>query len=189
MFRVLAALLAALLTLAGCTGSDAVSTNPDGGFQFAGATELGKLYPTGDRKPAENFDGKLLDGGTFSLRTTRGKVVVLNFWASWCQPCKTELPQFDLLYRAMRTRGVDFVGIDTKDVKDSGRRFVHDNRITFPMVFDEPGETAIRLGNLPSTSLPFTVLIDRAGKVAAVYVVRMSYNDLKAAVDKLLAET
>jgi peroxiredoxin len=191
MSRLLTALVATLLgacLLSACTGSDAVSTNPDGTFKFAGATQLGKLYPPSDRKPAANFHGTLMNGGTFSLQSTRGKVVVLNFWAAWCAPCKTELPQFDLLYRKTRSQGVDFLGIDTKDVKGNAQRFIANNDISFPSIYDEPGETATRLGNLPSTSLPFTVLIDQSGKVAAVYVIRMSYNDLKAAIDKLLAE-
>jgi alkyl hydroperoxide reductase subunit AhpC len=65
---------------------------------------------------------------------------------------------------------------------------VKDYDISYPIVYDEQGETALRLGDLPATALPFTVLIDKLGKVAAVYVVRLSAKDLTSALDKLLAE-
>jgi peroxiredoxin len=188
MKRLLLALVAALLAASACTGKDAVDQSGNGTFKFSSGTALGQLYPKGDRKPAHDFTGTLLDGGTLKLSTLREKVVVLNFWAAWCGPCKTETPQFDLLYRKIKSKGVDFVGIDTKDIKGNAKAFVQANDISFPIVFDEPGETALRLGNLPATALPFTVLIDQAGKVAAVYVVRLSVKDLQRAVDKLLAE-
>src|SRR3954454_23511191 len=154
MFRaVSAAVLAAALLLSACTGSDAVDQTGGGTFKFGGATSLGDLYPQDHRKRAADFDGKLLDGAKFKLASTRGKVVVINYWASWCGPCKTETPQFDLLYRKIRSQGVAFVGIDTKDPKENARSFVRNNDITAPILYDEPGETAIRLGNLPTVNL------------------------------------
>jgi peroxiredoxin len=188
MFRALTALLAAALLLSACTGSDAVDQTGVQHYKFEGATPIGKLYPASKRQPAADFDGKLVNGGSFQLASTRGKVVVLNFWGSWCGPCKTELPQFDLLYRKVKAKGVDFVGINTKDPKDNARAFIRNNDISFPNVYDEPGEVAVRLGNLPAVSLPFTVLVDQAGKVAAVYIARLSFNDLQGSIDKLLAE-
>jgi peroxiredoxin len=190
MKRTLAALLAAvlaLLALAACTGSDAVDQGAKSTFKFKSGTSLGQLYPKSQRQQASTFTGTLLHGGTYDLASTRGKVVVINFWAAWCGPCKTETPQFDLLYRQLKAKGVDFVGIDTKDVKSNAQSFVKNYDISYPIVFDEPGKTALRLGNLPATALPFTVLLDQQGKVAAVYVIRLAAKDLQTAIDKLLA--
>jgi peroxiredoxin len=187
-YRLIAA-LTAVLTLAACTGSDAVDQNPNGTFKFGSGTALGKLYPQHDRRPAGSFSGTLLDGGRTSLAATRGKIVVINFWAAWCTPCKTETPQFDLVYRKTKASGVDFLGIDTKDVKGNAQAFVKDYDISYPIIYDEQGETALRLGDLPATALPFTVLIDKRGRVAAVYIIRLSAKDLTGAIDKLRAES
>lgn len=188
MKRALSVLLAAVLALAACTGKDAVDQNPNGTFKFHSGTPLGQLYPVGERKPAGTFTGTLLDGGTISLAATRGKVVVLNFWAAWCTPCKSETPQFDLVYRKVKKHGVDFIGIDTKDIKSNAQAFVRNYDISYPNIFDEQGATALRIGDLPATALPFTVLLDKLGRVAAVYIERLSAKDLTTALDKLLAE-
>ncbi len=192
MKRLLVAVVAALVAvpvLTACTGSDAVDTNGNtGGFTFTSGTALGKLYPVADRKKAGAFSGTLLDGAKYTSASTKGKITVVNFWATWCTPCQTETPQFDLVYRKVKAQGVDFVGIDTKDVKSKAEAFVKDNDISYPIVSDEEGETAIRLGKIPQASLPFTVLLDKQGRVAAVYVIRLSPVDLTQAIDKLLAE-
>jgi peroxiredoxin len=188
MKRALLTLLAGVLTLSACTGKDAVDQSGNSTFKFHSGTALGKLYPQSERKTAGTFSGALLDGGTTDLAATMGKVVVLNFWAAWCGPCKTETPQFDIVYRKMKTRGVAFLGIDTKDVKSNAQSFVKDYDISYPIIYDEQGETALRLGDLPATALPFTVLLDKQGKVAAVYIIRLSAKDLTGAIHKLLAE-
>lgn len=191
MKRLLATLVTAVLALtmlSACTGSKAVDQRANSDFQFTSGTPLGQVYPQAGRKKAGDFTGALLDGGKTSLAARKGKVVVVNFWATWCGPCKTETPQFDTLYRKVKAKGVDFLGIDTKDVKSNAKAFVQDYDISYPIVYDEQGETAIRLGNLPATALPFTVLIDKHGKVAAVYVIRLSSLDLRQALDQLLLE-
>jgi peroxiredoxin len=184
------ALAATALAVTACTGSQAVDQNSNAVYHFHSGTPLGQLYPVADRRRAGAFSGELLDGGATTLAAAHGtdKIVVINFWAAWCAPCKSETPQFDLVYRQLKSRGVSFLGIDTKDVKGNAQAFVKDYNISYPIVYDEQGEIALRLGDLPATALPFTVLIDKRGRVAAVYIVRLSAKDLTGALDKLLAE-
>lgn len=184
---VLAAAVAALLLLAGCTGKDAVDQSA-GQYRFVSATSLGKTYDPNQRKKAGDFTGELLNGGTLSLSQLAGKVVVINFWAVWCGPCKTETPEFDSVYRAYRSKDVSFVGVDTKDQRSQAQAFVKDNQISYPMIFDEPGQTALALGKIPALALPFTVLVDKHGRVAAVYLQRLQPADLEPVLNTLLAE-
>jgi peroxiredoxin len=85
--------------------------------------------------------------------------------------------------------GVDFLGINTKDQKSKAESFVRDNDISYPILFDEEGQSALRLGNLPAASLPFTVMIDKHQRVAAVYTGRLSPKDLEPVINKLRAES
>jgi peroxiredoxin len=186
--RGVAVVAAVALVATGCAGKDAVDAGSSGNYRYVSGTSLGTTYPVADRKPAENFTGALLNGGTITLAEQAGKVVVINFWATWCPPCVVETPQFDNVYRAYRAKGVSFIGIDTKDNQDSARSFVAHNQISYPIVFDERGETALRLGQIPAGGLPFTVIIDRHGKVAVVYLNSMAPKDLEPLLVKLLAE-
>ncbi|MDP9092925.1 MAG: TlpA family protein disulfide reductase [Actinomycetota bacterium] len=179
---------AACLVLVGCSGKNAVDQSAGGQFRFVSGTSVGTTYAVAERRKAGNFTGNLLDGSTMRLSQDAGKVVVINFWATWCGPCTTETPQFDSVYRTNKTKGVDFVGIDTKDIRNKAQAFVTDNDITYPIVFDEQGQTAIALGKIPALSLPFTVVVDKQQRIAAVYLSRLSGKDLQPVLDKLLAE-
>lgn len=183
-------LAAALLALVGCTGHDAVNPTAGGDFHFVSASRIGSVYPPGDRKKAGDLTGELLNGASISLAQQRGKVVVVNYWATWCIPCQTETPQFDSVYRAYKSKGVRFIGVDTKNAPESAvRTWVSNNHISYPIVYDEPGRTALQLGSgLPIESLPFTVLVDRSGRVAAVYLGTVSPKDLEPVLNTLLAE-
>jgi len=181
--RLLAAVSVAALLLAGCTGKDAVDQSAGSQFRFVSGTSVGKTI-------AGDFTGTLLNGGKLRLSQSAGKVVVINFWATWCGPCTTETPQFDLVYRANKAKGVAFLGIDTKETStDAAKAFVKDNHISYPIVSDEQGETAIALGKIPSLALPFTVILDKQHRVAAVYLRPLTAKDLQPVLDKLLAES
>ncbi len=181
---VLAVLCALVLTasLAACTGSSTSNT-----YRFTSATKTGALMPVGQRKAAPDFTGSLLAGGHTSLKANAGKVTVVNFWASWCGPCKVETPQFALLSKQVQKQGVAFLGIDTKDDKANAQTFVQQNGVGYPIVYDQQGRTAITLGNIPA-NLPFTVLVDRKGRVAAVYFGGLTVADLRPPIQRLVAE-
>ena len=182
------AAVAAAALVTGCAGKNAVDQSAGGQFRFVSASDPGQTWKPADRKKVGDVTGERLEGGSFNLSSDAGKVVVVNFWASWCAPCQIETPQFDSVYRAYKDKGVDFVGIDFKDQRGKAQSFVKDNDISFPIVYDQQGKTALELGHLPSQGLPFTVLIDKQQRVAAVYVGSLTPKDLEPVLDRLLAD-
>jgi peroxiredoxin len=187
----LAAVLAAVLSVAGlaaCT-DDSASAAGRCGFSFTSANKPGRVISAGERKVCD-FTADLIDGGAYALKQQAGKVVVASFWASWCGPCKAEMPQFQLMYASPENQkqGVTFVGMDTKDDKGPARAFLKRNKITFPVVFDAGAKVALRLGNLPAQALPFTVVFDKQSRIAAVYTGAQSPKDLQPALNKLAGE-
>ncbi|MFL6161605.1 MAG: TlpA disulfide reductase family protein [Jatrophihabitantaceae bacterium] len=173
----------------GCAGGkDAVSQGANV-FRYPGSNPKGTWIADAKRKLAGPVSGGLISGGTYRLSQDRGKVVVLSFFASWCPPCQTETPQFDSIYRDRKAAGVRFVGLDVKDPSKSGSQaWLAAKQISFPVVYDEPGKTAIQLGNVPLGGLPATVLIDKQGRVAAVYTQEVFPKDLEPVLDQLVSE-
>jgi cytochrome c biogenesis protein CcmG, thiol:disulfide interchange protein DsbE len=113
---------------------------------------------------APRFALPRLDGsGTLSLAGLRGKAVVLNFWASWCVPCKSEAPVIEQLWRQYMSKGVVFVGIDTNDASTDARRFVDAHGITYPVVVDKHGLVASNSYDIGD--LPVTYFVNRQGRL------------------------
>jgi thiol-disulfide isomerase/thioredoxin len=174
----------AVLSLAACSGSGSSSKD----YRFSSFTKLGQLMPAAERKPAQNFGGSLLAGGKTSLSASKGKVTLVNFFASWCGPCGVETPQLALLADRLMPKGVAFLGIDTKDNTAPAKTFVAQSGVKYPVLFDQQGRTALELGNIPA-NLPFTVLVDKTGKVAAVYEGAVTDKDLDGPISTLSAES
>jgi cytochrome c-type biogenesis protein len=142
---VLAALVGAALLGAGCGG--------DGPRRLA-AVEVGK--------PAPEYASLTLAGDTASLATLRGDVVLLNIWATWCHPCRTEIPELERLYQQHKARGLTVVGvsIDAGGEDDAVRDFAREYGMTFPVWRDADGRVSTVFGAI---GVPATYLIDRAG--------------------------
>lgn len=184
-----AVLLVATLLSACAGGKNAVDQGANTEFRYVKANSDGSVIAVADRKQAGPLAGDLLAGGSYALSQDKGKVVVLNFFASWCAPCQNETPQFDAVYRDRKAKGVQFIGLDVKDPsKSASQSWLQNKQITFPVVYDEPAKTALQLGNLPIAGLPDTVVIDKQGRVAAVYVGATLPKDLTNALDKLAEE-
>jgi peroxiredoxin len=186
----LAAALSAVLGLSACSGGkNAVDQNAGNQFRYVQANKKGSVIEAAKRKQAGPVTGTLLAGGEYRLSDDRGKVVVLNYFASWCPPCQSETPQFDSIYRERKSAGVQFVGMDVKDPsKSAAQAWIKDKGVTFPVVYDEAARTAIQLGDVPMAALPSTVVIDKQGRVAAVYVGSVLPADLTPALDELSEE-
>lgn len=183
------AALLALLSTACTGGSDAVDQTAGAEFRFVAGTVKGELIPAVERGTAPAVSAPRLDGsGSLDLATLRGKVVVLNFWASWCAPCRVEMPEFDAVYRATKRQGVEFVGVATKDREGAARAFVQRVGVSYPNVFDPTGQVTLRFRSLTTRAFPYTIVLDRLGRVAAVYLVPLLRGDIEPVVKQLAAE-
>jgi thiol-disulfide isomerase/thioredoxin len=182
-------LATALLGSACSGGTDAVDQSAGGQYRYVGATPKGKTIAEAKRKPAGPTSGTLLGGGGWTLNSLKGQVVVLNYWATWCAPCRIETPNLQKVYTAWKPKGVTFVGIDVKEANRSPvQAFVKDNAVTYPIVFDEGAKTALQIGHLPLQGLPNTVVIDKQGRVAAVYVGNVLPADLEPVLASLTTQ-
>jgi cytochrome c biogenesis protein CcmG, thiol:disulfide interchange protein DsbE len=101
--------------------------------------------------------------GVIDLSALRGKPVVINFWASWCPPCKREAPALEKLWRVYRKQGVEFVGIDVNDADSDAERFMRAHGITYPVGRDPNSSIAADSYNV--ANMPVTFFVDRGGKL------------------------
>jgi DsbE subfamily thiol:disulfide oxidoreductase len=116
-----------------------------------------------DRRPVPQFREPALGGGTIDWGDYSGKVVVVNFWASWCGPCRREAPALQRLWEEYRDRGVRFLGVDFKDDAAAARAYEEEFGITYPSVFDPSGKVAYDFQVL---ALPTTYVVGRDGWIA-----------------------
>jgi len=124
-----------------------------------------------------------LDGRDWSLSDHRGKVVLLNYWASWCPPCREETPGLVRVAEAFRGKGLEVAGIAIDDNLEAIRNFARQYRVSYPLLL--PRDDAAGAG---IESLPTTYLVDRQGRVARVFVGAVTESALREAVEGLLAE-
>jgi cytochrome c biogenesis protein CcmG, thiol:disulfide interchange protein DsbE len=118
--------------------------------------------------PAPNFTARRMDGGgTFDLASLRGRPVVLNFWASWCEPCKQEAKALEHAWRQYKGQGVVFVGVDYHDVTGDARRFLEHHGVTYLAVLDGSGRIGDRYG---LTGVPETFFVDRRGRLVGDHI-------------------
>lgn len=183
-----AAACAALLLITGCsTGDDAV-VQGQGNQIVAPGGQTVIHYPVGERKPIGTVSGELLDGqGTLNLDTFKGKVVVVNVWASWCPPCRKEATELEAVYQETKDRGVAFVGINFRDNRSAAADFAADRGLTYPSIYDYGGRNLKALG-VPVGAVPTTVILDRQLRPAAVYLKAISESELREAVLAVVAE-
>jgi peroxiredoxin len=171
-----AAVAAALLTGA------LVVTLTEGSGQASGVTYIDgntsqMVYAVGHRALAPDFTGTSLTGTPIRLASYRGKVVVLNFWGSWCDPCRSEAPTLAVLSEQYRSQGVSFLGDDVGDTPADALAFTHSVGITYPSVNDSGYDVVQEFSRVvPLNDTPETVVIDRTGHIAALVIGGVSYQ-------------
>lgn len=137
--------------------------------------------------PAPDFELDLLEGGgSLRLSSLRGQVVVLNFWASWCSPCRLEAPDLQSAWQDYRDRGVQFLGVDELDDRFAAQGFIRELAITYPSVLDPSGSLA---DDYAFIGLPATYVIDEDGTIRYRFQGFLDGETLRSSLDEVLAET
>jgi len=181
----------AMAGLAACsTGNDAAVYG--GSFTFVspgGQTEFS--YPVDQRGTVGDLSGPDLANkdATVALSDYAGKVVVVNFWGSWCGPCRAESDELNTAAAALAGQGVQFLGVNVKDTRDAGADFLNSKQVGYPSIFDPSMRTLLSIRGYPSGSIPSTIVIDRQGRVAHVFLEEISNPDqLISTVSQIAAE-
>jgi len=170
--------------------SIAVATAALAGALFQGCSNApsqvraASVKPDGERHEAPDFTLKDSEGKTVRLSDYKGKVVLLDFWATWCGPCRIEIPWFMEMQRKNRDKGFEVLGVSMDDEGwDVVRPFLKDLSVNYRVMIGNDS-TAQEYGGVDS--LPTTFLIDRDGKIAAVHVGLASKKDFEDGVEELI---
>jgi peroxiredoxin len=176
---VLATAVLAAGMLAGC--------GPESWVKKCTTTAAGVIECSPDqRPPAREVTGVLLDGGTYDVAQDRGKVVVVNFWGSWCPPCRVEADDLQQTYDATKASGVTFVGVNSRDGRDAAKAFER-GQVTFPSIYDPDGKVALKF-DVTQVSTPSTLILDKQGRIAVGLRRATTVGELKPLVERVAAE-
>ena len=165
---------------------------PESMFRFAppdGAKEVkefqGPVKANADLtgKAAADFKLSAMDGKEFSLSALRGKVVLIDFWATWCAPCRKDLPALEKIYADFRDRGLVMIGMNVGEGQDTVSKFIQQTKLSYPIIL--AGDMNV-LESYSVTAFPTLVLVDRDGKIVLYHVGSGSETELRAALAKLV---
>ena len=166
--------LVAVLGLAGCTGGGS-----------GGTTATTRAEPLGTKPLVARTQSQF----QADLDALRGRVVVVNFWASWCVPCREEMPALEQASKAYAEAGrpVTVIGVDASDVRSEAAKFLDEVGATYPTVYDQQGLRGGVAASWSVTALPQTWFVARDGSRAGRIAGRLQADDLRSRVDELLA--
>ncbi len=128
----------------------------DGHWDDMGIIRLNK------NDPAPAFSLPLLSGGEAGVHTYKDKVIILNFWASWCPPCREEMPSMERLYKDYKDRGLIILGINDMETEEEVGAFMEEYKLTFPTVLDKSGKVFTQYRVF---AIPTSFIIDREGRL------------------------
>jgi thiol-disulfide isomerase/thioredoxin len=138
-----------------------------------------------EKRPVIDFSLKLVDGRTLALSSLKGKVVFLNFWATWCPPCRAEMPSMEVLYRRFHDQGLEFLAVDIMENSKDVSAFLSEYKLSFSAALDSSGSISNSYG---IQAIPATFIVDRDGKIILSTVGGRNWNTpaIIAAFDELL---
>lgn len=147
--------LAAVAVVAACSGS-------------GGNTPADPVIQAAKRPAAPTVSGTRLGGGTVSTDAWKGRIVVINFWGSWCGPCRSEARDLTAAATDLAPAGVQFLGVNVRDDADKAQAFQRRFGVGYPSIFDPQGRIALQFAGAAPRNTPATVVVDRDSRVAAV---------------------
>ena len=177
-----------LLAATACSSTPGASSAvPDKGYVSGDGSV--RLVAAGSRTGPISLSGTTIDGKPLDLASYRGKVVVVNVWGSWCDPCQREAAALQSAWVARQSKPVQFVGIDIRDQPAAARAFARKKGITYPSLDGSDGSALLAVhGSLSPSAIPSTLVLDRQGRVAARVLGTVTRSTLTGLVDDTLAE-
>ena len=187
-----AALAVVVVLAAGCAdqvdaGDPVVGNVAEQGYVSGDGTTT--IVAQSERRAAPDLTGTTLDGEPFALADHLGEVVVLNVWASWCAPCRSEADDMQKVSSQLEGKGVQFVGLNTRDSQAAAKAFTDRFGLTYPSVVDTDGSRQLLFHEtLPPAAIPSTIVIDRQGRVAGRAIGEVDRSRLLGMIEPILAE-
>ena len=182
------AAVAAVLLAGGLTMAFSRGGGLPAGETYVDGNPQAVLYAPGHRAQVPEFSGRTLTGSPLSFATYRGRVVVLNFWGSWCPPCRSEGPTLAALSSKYSHAKVSFLGVDVEDTPVNAEAFEQGFGISYPSLND-PGQAVAQVISsvVPITATPTTLVIDPTGRVAGAIFGTATYSVLNEMISKVAA--
>ncbi len=188
--RLLVGLVAAAAAVA-LTACSAQTGSVDSSTRYVAGDGSTVILAPDERQGAITTGGTTLDGSQLDLASLRGKVVVVNLWASWCAPCRSEASSLETVFNETKTKGAEFVGIVSggKDSIDNARAFTRKFDVSYPSIYDGDNTVVLAFsGQLPPSAIPTTLVLDREGRVAARALGEVDRSRLLGMIEPVLAE-
>jgi thiol-disulfide isomerase/thioredoxin len=185
-----ALVLAASLALAACdSGAIGQNTPASNGQSFVSGSAGTTVYGASTGPAVPRVSGTTLGGQKLVLAQYHGYVVVMNFWGSWCTPCRAEAPVLASLSHHFTGSGVRFLGVDIRDSPTTAQAFLSDFHISYPSLNDPGDVIALDFqSTVPPAGIPTTLVIGRDGRISARIIGEVSYPGLRGLISRAMAQ-